>query len=92
MPVSIIAKEYQCYFSLFIYFIEEEEQQQNVNDNDMILKYEVLSKKYNKLLKENAVLQSEHDRLLQENQLLKRTTMRKCIKSILIRILLKNII
>ena len=68
-----------------IYFIEKEEQQQNVTDNDMILRYDALSKKNNKLSKENTALQSEHDRLLQENHVLKKTTMRKCIKSIFIK-------
>jgi hypothetical protein len=59
-----------------------------MNDNDMIHKYEALSKKCNELGKENLTLQSEHDRLLKENEVLKKTTMRKCINSILIIILI----
>ncbi len=74
--------------------VEEIQQQniQNMNENDLLYRYDNLSKKCNKLLKENLKLQSEYDRLLQENQKLKKNSMRKCVKSILILILSKNTI
>jgi len=63
---------------------EEEEvafQQQNMQDDDLLYRYEMLSKKCNMLSKENTKLQSERDQFFQENQKLKKTTIRKCIKS-----------
>ncbi|CAF2137342.1 unnamed protein product [Rotaria magnacalcarata] len=54
---------------------EQEEQVQDMNDADIVCRYEFLSKKCNKLSKENAELQLECDRLTTENQVLKRTTM-----------------
>ncbi|CAF4042706.1 unnamed protein product [Rotaria sordida] len=51
------------------------DQELNFNDNDVMCCYEVLSKKYDKLVVEHRALQHAHDRLFKEIQLLKRTTM-----------------
>ena len=66
-----------------ICFLEQEEHDHDMGNNDMICRYEALSKKCNKLAKENIILQLECDRLTTENQVLKRTTMRKHIMYIL---------
>lgn len=75
---------------MFLYFLEQEELLQNMNTADIMCRYEVLSKKCNKLSKENTELQLECDRLTKEVQVLKRTTMRKLIQYLLFKIILKN--
>ncbi|CAF1310565.1 unnamed protein product [Rotaria magnacalcarata] len=54
---------------------EQEQQLHNIGSSDMLCRYDTLSKKCNKLTKENAELQLECDRLTKENQIIKKSTM-----------------
>ncbi|CAF3502868.1 unnamed protein product [Rotaria socialis] len=54
---------------------EQEQQLHNITSSDMLCQFDVLSKKCNKLTKENGELQLECDRLTKENQIIKKSTM-----------------